>query len=284
LFKSLLLKTAAGINLTQSELFAPVPETRKKEQSSAKSSAQPPTTIGVIGAKGGVGATTLSINLAVALSQNHGMTKLIDANLQQPDAAILLGQTLHCSIGDLVERHENVDKSLLDACFSPLTHAPECSLIGPLNDGSSALTIDLGQIADCLRSIKYFSAFWLLDLPHNLDKHLVELMDKCDRLILVLEPTIAAIASANRWLKVFAELGYPQNKVICVLNRSGSKVSAVENELRNFNQFANALRVPNSYAFLERCSNEGQPAIVKNPRDPYSTGITQLAKFLAGDN
>jgi pilus assembly protein CpaE len=240
-----------------------------------------PVFYGIMGAKGGVGATTLAINVAVALSRDFAPTTLVDANLQQPDAAVMLGQSTKISISELVQRHAEMDKELLQACSTSVVGAPHCSLLGPLADGSSALNTDLTQISECLLAAKSLSPFWVIDLPRHLDKHLMELMDKCNKLILVLEPTIASIASANRWLTIFTELGYDQNKVLCVLNRSGGKQSAVEEQLRNFPQFADAVRIPNAYSFLEKCSTEGEPAVLKNRREVFSQSMSSLAKLLA---
>lgn len=49
--------------------------------------APPPPCVTVLGGKGGVGATTLAVNLSLTLVRNGQRTLLIDANLQQPDVA-----------------------------------------------------------------------------------------------------------------------------------------------------------------------------------------------------
>ena len=285
MFKSLLLKTSAGFSLSKNEMpVLDLPTTKKipaRSENIGLKKDRIPVIIGVVGAKGGVGATTLAINLSVALSKDFAPTTMVDANLQQPDAAVLLGQTTKVSISELVQRRAGIDKELLQACSSVVAGAPDCSLVTPLSDGSSALSTDLSQISDCLLAARALSPFWVVDLPHHLDKHLVEIMDTCNKVILVLEPTMASSASGSRWLKIFAELGYDENKVLCVINRSGGKQSAVEEQLRSFPQFARAIRIPNSYAFLEKCSNEGEPAVLKNHRDIFSQGVINLAKLLA---
>lgn len=53
-----------------------------------------PPRITVLGGKGGVGATTLAVNLSLALVRQGRRTVLIDANLQQPDIAS------HCQLED----------------------------------------------------------------------------------------------------------------------------------------------------------------------------------------
>jgi pilus assembly protein CpaE len=284
-FKSLLLRTASGISLAKNEMpaleISALKKTPVRTVEPIEKVDRTPAVYGIIGAKGGVGATTIAINLSVALSRDFAPTTLVDANLQQPDAAVLLGQTTKVSISELVQRQAEIDKELLQACSSSVAGAPNCSLLAPLADGSSALSTDLSQISECLLAAKSLSPFWVLDLPQHLDKHLVEIMDKCNKVILVLEPTMASIASANRWLTIFTELGYGESKVLCVLNRSGGKHSAVEEQLRSFPQFAHAVRVPNAYSFLEKCSNEGEPAVLKNRRDIFSQSVFNLAKSLA---
>src|SRR5436305_831516 len=71
--------------------------------------------IGVLGVKGGVGATTIAVNLAFAMSKRFGSATLIDANLQQPDTALMLGRESNYSLIDLMQRQE-LSREVFDAC------------------------------------------------------------------------------------------------------------------------------------------------------------------------
>lgn len=233
--------------------------------------------IGVIGAKGGVGATTLSINLAAHLRQCF----MVDANLQQPAAAIMLGRGPKYGLVELLERADPGEIDVAVACSVPISlNQPNAHLIsGPL-DGSAALTLNLTQLATCLEQYRDTSASWLIDLPKHLDHHLVTLMDQCDKLLLVFEPTLAATTMATSWMRVFSDLGYSGEKIIPVLNRSGSKPKSVQSEIENAELFQRLVRIPNAFELAEDSWRQGEPAALVNPKSAFSAAVRQLAAAL----
>ncbi len=239
--------------------------------------------VGVLGAKGGVGATTTAINLSVALSRQVGSTILLDANMQQPDAAVMLGREPKYSLLDLLQRADELDASVLDACLIPVADGVGgCALLSPPLDGEALVKSHLTEVAACLENMRGFSESWLIDLPKHLDRHLVTLMDSCDRILLVLEPTLLSISSARRWLSVFLELGYAAQKIVCVVNRCGGKVKDVEEFIGAFPQFSKLDYIPNAFQLTQKCSIHGEPAVVRHPRQAYSKAIEKLATRLTG--
>src|SRR6266850_2498067 len=71
--------------------------------------------IAVLGAKGGVGATTLAVNVALVLSeQKSGAVVLVDADLRAGDTTIYLDMTPQYTILDLVPHIDALDARLID--------------------------------------------------------------------------------------------------------------------------------------------------------------------------
>lgn len=239
--------------------------------------------IGVLGAKGGVGATTASVNLAAALGRNNKNTTLIDANLQHPDAAIVLGKEHIFSIMELIERAGEVDANMLAACSTPFSdNLPACRLLSPPLDGEAGISTHLSELSECLRTMRQHSAYWVIDLPKHLDRHLVTLMDRCDRIVLVFEASLPSLTAAKRWIKVFKELEYPSERVVFALNRTGGKVKLVEQQLEAVAPFAHLHRIPNAYELCEKSIARCEPAIVTQPRSPYAMAMNKLADELVG--
>lgn len=249
------------------------------QDSSAASS--PAMTVGVLGAKGGCGTTTVALNLAAALSRLNGNTCFVDANLQNPDAVVLLGREPRFSLVDLVARHNEMDAALVEACSTQLveTEGGTCRLLSGPADGSGARVTNLSHLAACIESLTGFSDNLVIDLPKYLDKHLVTMLDKMDMVVLVFEATIPGIAAARRWLKVFAELDYPADKILPVLNRSGSRLRTVESDLpallgRPFH------KLPNAFMLTQECASAGAPAVVHSPKDKFTLAVTELSGLL----
>jgi pilus assembly protein CpaE len=242
--------------------------------------------IGVLGAKGGVGATTISINLAaaLALSSTKETISLLDANLQQPDAACLLNCNLRYSLLDLTRRSAEVleiDTEVIAACAENIVLEPaklghQFRLFSPPIDANQALQVSLADVGRLLGIFKDLPGSCVVDLPRLVNLDLVSMLDLCDCIVLVLEPTVTALAAARRWFDVFQDLGITNDRLVAVLNRSGGKLKEIEKQLSADLNGVPLLRLPNAYEACESASIEGVPVIAKYPRIAFSKAIDDL--------
>jgi pilus assembly protein CpaE len=236
--------------------------------------------VGVLGVKGGVGASTIALNLAVAFAREQRFTTLLDANLQQPDIASMLGVEPENSIVDLLSKDQLPDQQLLTACCIPISSTLPCRLLSPPAQGQAALQVDLTRVGECLDSVRKYSACWVIDLPHHLDRHLVSVLDRCDTIVLVFEPTLTCLAALRRWLKVALDLGYPEGRIILAMNRSGSSIHAVEQEAAGVLTGRALFKLPNAFKLSQTSTAEGLPAMLRKSGDPYCKAIRTLASAI----
>lgn len=282
----LLFKTSSAHEMHSKSNFNSPSSEKNSVAAIEKSSTGPGTTapgIGILSAKGGAGASTVALNLTLAFASSGKRTTLIDANLQQPDLVVFLGkQAEHC-MSKFFSRAKDYDEAVFDACSLRLENSSNSAasfLMSGAADGSSATEYDLTQLSENLQSLKKQNDLLVFDLPKNLDRHLVTLLDKLDCIVLVFEPTLVSVAAARRWLRIFSELSYPQSKYKLLLNRAGARAKDIEKDLAEL-LGEDVARVPNAFRFIEDCANEGQAAMLKNPRDKYSIAIAELAKQLS---
>lgn len=239
--------------------------------------------LGVLGAKGGSGASTLALNLGIALSRSNKSSTVVDANLQQPDLVIQLGQEPQHSMLEFLARSQDVDNAIFQACSLTVSDSNgRCSLMSPPASGEASSQSTLTRMAESMPAFFKHSDFLIFDLPKNLDRHLVNLLDKLDLILLVFEGTVSSVAAAKRWQKIFFELGYPAEKVLLVLNRAGSKTLAVEKDLEQLLKSESIHKVPNAFRLGQECCNSGKPALLKNPQDKYSVAVLELSGLIAG--
>jgi pilus assembly protein CpaE len=245
-----------------------------------KSQPVEPPIVGVLGAKGGVGTTTIAINLASSLIAEFGTSTLLDSNLQQPDAANILGLDVRYSLLDLLARKE-LTADIVDACCNRITDLPNVKLLTAPTNGQAGLQANLSQVAESLDSMRKFSGSWVLDLPKYLDRHMVTLLDRCSVILIVLEPTLAGAAAARRWLRLLEDLDYPKERTLLVINRSGSKLRTAENEITTALSSMSVVKIPNAYEMAEECTAMAAPVVVKFPKSAYARAIKGLAKQIA---
>ena len=268
-------KTAEKKNHSRLELTGAPKETEYGQMQTTKRAIR----IGVLSAKGGCGASTISLNLALALSDAKKGVILVDANFQQPDIAIMIGRQPAHSIVEFITRSHEMDTQVFNACSVSLGR-PNCHLMSGPASGDAAMQSNLSSLALALPSLDSSAEYLIVDLPRTLDKHLVTLMDKMDFIVLVFEATVAATAAARRWVNTFAELGYDQKNLVLVQNRAGAKGQECEQSLSELLPKVRSARIPNSYLFAEESNTLGEPALLRNPREKISQAIKHIAEML----
>ncbi len=237
--------------------------------------------IGVLSAKGGCGATTLAINISASLAEKQGATVLVDANLQHPDAALMLGKTAQYGLLELVTGSSEPSPEAVDACSVSLGEGRvDWSLLSPPLSGEAALKTQLTDIANCISLAKSNADFWVVDLPNHLDRHLVTMLDACDVIVVVFEETMPGVSAVRRWWNTFGQLGYNANRVLYVMNRAGSRSGAANAKIAELLP-TECAQVPNCFSLLDACLISGKPPVVANPRHKFSTAISSLVEQIA---
>ena len=272
-----------NVERTQAASYAGVLPTAARPEAAAKSKVPAPVSpaIAVLAAKGGSGATTISINLAAAFAQRHLKTTLVDASLQQPTVAHALGIIPPHSLMELVGRKSDLDEQLFRSCAVQVDGALSLNFLSPPLDGSAGVKSNLSEVTTSFSQIRDYSDLWLIDMPNHLDKHLVTMFDACTKIVLIFEATVAGVATCRRWLEVFQELGYESERIICVLNRSGSKFKAVEDQLDSVFTGRKLVRIPNASQLLWQSATEGIPAMLLQPNHAFCRSISKLAETVA---
>jgi DNA-binding response OmpR family regulator len=229
--------------------------------------------IGVSGAKGGVGATTLAVNLALALAASH-RTALIDLE-PSGTAGIHLGLTSDRGLTDL-SNYETMplDEASVLAALTPHTSGLQVLMAGdgPLDPARITLVLNylLAQFDVCI-----------CDLGWGLGQTVRTVAPRCNTFVLATDADRASLTQANRLLHLLDDGGMPSGTLKLVwINRQSTPVDLATTAIhaalgRDPDATINA--APEAmYTAMEH----GRPLVADQPDEPVAVQLRVLAASL----
>jgi pilus assembly protein CpaE len=241
--------------------------------------------INVMGSKGGVGTTTIAVNLALSLqrAQPHKSVVLVDLNPQLGDAALFLDLQPAHTLGDIGKNMVRLDTTYLLSTLCQ--HASGLSLLSSVQDIE-----DLGLLTpDCVeQTLALLQAqfdYIVLDSGHMLDDTTVAALRFAPTLLLVSTLTLPVMRTTRRWLDIFSRLDVPADNIKLVVNRHKSK-----NREISLHDFEDTLKtkafwlVPNDYLITLKAINTGQPVALLAKRARITQNLGKLAATLTTED
>lgn len=238
--------------------------------------------VAIHSAKGGLGNTSIAVNLAYGFAKNHPEARvaLADLVVAGGDVRVLLNLKPAYDMGDLVRKLDRVDADLL---YSLLTPCPGgvWALPGPdtaeLNE-----VLDASTVTTLVEHLRAHFAYTVLDCEHHLSERTLAAMDVSDRIVLVTQLTVPALRSTQRSLALARRLGYPEDKICVVVNRyqSGEVLSLAD--AKTVLKCDVFWKLPNDYRLSATALDRGAPVIEVDPAAKLSWSYVQLSAKIGG--
>lgn len=233
--------------------------------------------ISVFSKKGGLGVTSLAVNLAVALShESEEKAALIDLDLQLGDVTSFLNLSPEYNILDCLNQDGGVDAVKLQSCMT--RHESGVYVLPEPKNPADADNVGNSHINQILNQLKSMFSYVIVDMSHVFDSRNLEVFELSDSIILVSVPNISSIRAAKKALGVFKEMGYLQGKVRLVINRVGKKDSISMEQIEKTLHFPVSWVIPNNYPVVIDAINSGVPLTNHRSVSNVSKSIAGLAK------
>lgn len=248
---------------------------RRKDLSSGRR--QPGQLITVFSKTGGVGVTTLAVNLGVALAQGEAKrAALVDLNLQHGDAASLLNLEPRYSIVDACESGDHVDSDKLQSCMSP--HPSGLSILSEPQHPAASNEVSAHQTQSVLHQLKAIYPYVLVDTPHIFEPRVMAALNLSTTILLTMVASIPALRSAKNTLAYFRELGYSSNKVKLVINRVSRNDRIETKEIARTLDYETFWTLPNNYMAAYDALNAGTPLVTEKRLSNVAKSILEMAE------
>ena len=235
------------------------------------------------GAKGGVGTTTIAINSAIALHKELGRRVcLIDASLQFGDHRVFLDLGLdRMSVVDLATA-PTVDIDLIHQVLVKHESGIELLLAPPSPETAELVTQD--HLPNLIGLMKNDFDYIVIDMDKRLDEVNLRIMDVADTIYLVMTADLPCLKNVRLVLETIGHLGYSDNKVKLILNRSnaftGINVKNAESALKRKIDF----QIINEYRSAIGALNSGAPFMYTKSDSVLGKDVLDFVKALDKDH
>ena len=256
---------------------------RRMRQSSPKEPAHNGKIIHVMGAKGGVGTTTIAVNLAMifAAIQNADSVALVDLNTVFGEIPLFLSVKPAYHWGQIVKNVSRLDGTFL---LNAMTrHASGVHVLPSPSylNGHPPATVD--TMERLLSAMKDTFDVIVVDGGQSLDDPALKVIEMADQVLLITLLSLPCLHNTGKLLKSLASVGAAQKeRVRLVVNRCLKKSDISVKEAAESVQNEIFWSIPNDYRTTMSAINRGMPLRDLSPRGGITKSLEALAGALAG--
>jgi pilus assembly protein CpaE len=237
--------------------------------------------IAVYSPKGGVGTTTLAINLAIALQNSDTTVGLLDGDMQYGDVGLLLNEMTTLSILDLVTRIYELD-----------THVVEDVMVLHKSSGMHFLTapprpelaekVEGEHITIILDLMRRIFDYVVVNTSVFINEPCLAALEGADMVVLLATQEIASIRNIHTFLNIWGNLGKTKDHLTLVLNRYVKKRNITPERI------SERLGMPVAVTIAEddivfRSLNLGIPFTLSDKGTPTAQNLQELANKIRQD-
>jgi pilus assembly protein CpaE len=225
-------------------------------------------------AKGGVGTTSLAVNMAVLLAeQSSRPVGLLDLDVEFGDSAVYLNLRPNRTLADL----QAAPGALVDeASFEGfVTDTGSVRLVVGSDVPERAELVTLPAIQLAIDRLNATCEYVLIDSPASFSERTLTALDTADLICLVTSASLPSLKATRGCLHLFDNLGVRADRIRLILNYSTTHsmdIAAATNALGRRPDF-----VVQRSESLDRAASSGRPLVTSDPNDPLVADLRRLA-------
>ena len=240
----------------------------------------PGRTIAVFSTKGGVGKSTIAINVAIAMARRSSeQVALVDADLQFGDVAVMLGLPPQHTVLDAAASAQFGDSELM-RCL--LTRHDSGLLVLPAPTepmlGSPLRGEEIVAVCSALRAL---CGYVIVDLPTQFDEYVLAVVDAADEVLLVGSMDIPSVKNLKIGVQALDLAAIAGSKLRLVLNRANTQVKLDVREIELVLGMRAEFPIPSDIA-VPMSVNAGVAVVDYEPRCAATRALEHVAATLLG--
>ncbi len=239
----------------------------------------------IINTEGGSGSSFIATNIAHLLATAHlQKVALLDMDVQFGSQSLNLDLAQQYGISDVLSSIGKLDSIALPSYMAK--HKSGVHVLGEkLEDIVIPSEIPPENIEKLITLCSQTFTHTIIDLPRQIDSLFATVVTKSDRVVLVMQQTLAHVRDTKRLLTILTqEFEVPKNQITLIVNRHDEKHAISKKDIENTVGHPTAFILPNDYERAVKATELAKPFVDSAPNTPLAKGLQELSLKILGDN
>ena len=251
-------------------------EKSRSENSSTAVANMESKVVTVFGAKGGIGKTTIAVNIGVVLAQMGKKVAILDANLQFGDVNVFFDVDSKDTISELSQGKDLADIDAIKRLMA--LHYTGVSILCAPKSPEYAEYVSAKNVETIINTMRPYYDYIIIDTTPAFSDVNVVAIENSNLLLLVCEPDISTIRNTKVSLNILEYL-QQRDKTVIVINRAGKGTISIK-DIQKVLDVQVKHKIPQDLKVGIACHNKGVPIVIDAPRTPIAQELRKLGKAI----
>lgn len=236
--------------------------------------------VAFVGAKGGVGTTMLTVQVAAELAAiNRVLT--IDMDFAMGDMASILDLNPKDNIMSLLPRADRIDERMLTG--SVTVHGSKVHVLAQQGDLDPTIEINADDVYGIIGAGCKGYQYVLIDCGTYMDEAVAMSLNVADIVVVVTEPNVVSVRDCYRRIQVLETLGVERDRIRLVVNRYSSTAFVSDAEIQRNLGISVSGTIADDPRTVAQAMNEGRLVRDVNRKGEVTRDIANLVGVLTDD-
>ena len=227
---------------------------------------------------GGMGTTTVAVNLAASLALEGTKVALVDLNLFSGDISTFLDVNPTYTLSSVTSNIDRLDANFLMSVMTRHSSGPFV-LTEPV-EVDDAISITPEQVQRILKFLKGVFNYVVVDCGGQLAGCNMAVFESSDLILFTTALSLPALKNTKRYLTALERKGFHRDRVKLVVNRFLQKADIQIKDAEKVLGVTVFQIIPNDYMEVVTSINKGIPVVTMSPRSAVSKAIMNLAELV----